>query len=138
MIWLLFGCKVFAPEAPPPKENGGDLSTVQGKYHLSWKVIPDPVVVGELFEVETRVVDADGKEVEGGSVTVDARMPQHGHGMATAPEADPGVCEAEICKHPGGVYRTRGMKFHMMGEWTVTFVIEGPAGTDKAQARYNL
>jgi hypothetical protein len=94
--------------------------------------------MGELFSVSTTLMDAEGKPLEQGSVSVDARMPQHGHGMTTRPVADPGRCEGTVCSHPEGIYRMDGMKFHMQGEWTVVFTVEGPAGPDQAEARYRL
>jgi hypothetical protein len=111
------------------------LPTKNGLYRVSWRPVPDPIVLSELFTVEATVTDAAGVPVEDGVVRIDARMPQHGHGMATKPEDDPGVCDAEgKCRHPGGVYRTRGMKFHMPGDWTVTFDVKGPAGEDRLEA----
>jgi hypothetical protein len=56
--------------------------------------------------------------------------------MQTKPEDDPGTCTTgmpEVCRHPGGHYVTRGMKFHMNGDWLVRFDVTGPAGPDHAE-----
>lgn len=133
-------------DAPPPQEGAAgaadtawsELVTKNKKYRLRWRT-SKPVVTGDLFSVETVLTGADGAPVTGGRVQVDARMPQHGHGMATKPEADPGVCATpDTCTHPEGRYRMDGMKFHMPGEWTVTFEVDGPAGSDRAEAVYRL
>jgi hypothetical protein len=56
-------------------------------------------------------------------------MPEHGHGMATRPETTP---------DPAGGFVTRGMKFHMPGNWVYSFVVEGPAGRDRAEVAVRL
>jgi hypothetical protein len=116
------------------------VTTKQGAYVLDWGPQPDPIVAGELFTVRVSLRDAaTGAPVEDATVQVDARMPQHGHGMATRPEDDRGSCDgAGRCLHPGGVYLTRGMKFHMPGEWTLSFQVDGPRGRDHGDARYAL
>ena len=141
MILLVALLACSGGRATPPKTTGAEepteLVSAKGLYHLRWRAA-GPVVMGELFSVETTLLDAQGQPVEQGSVQVDARMPQHGHGMTTRPVADPGNCTAGICRHPNGIYRMDGMKFHMQGEWTLTFAVDGPAGPDKAEARYAL
>lgn len=141
LVWA-WGCVTEPTVAPPPP---GELTTAGGHYRLVWTPVPKPVPLAELFEVQTKLLDArTGAPVEDGSVHVDARMPQHGHGMATKPEDDPGVCPTGApkgspdCRHPGGVYVTRGMKFHMMGSWTMTFDVTGPAGADRVETEYRL
>lgn len=115
--------------------RAGDTPTVptnSGSYTLEWTTAPAPLPLDQLFEVDTVLRDAKtGAPVEDGTVTVDARMPQHGHGMTTKPEAAPGP-------HPGGHYVMKGMKFHMPGEWTLTFDVTGPAGPDHADVKVTL
>ncbi len=64
--------------------------------------------------------------------------PEGGEAKVTgigATQAAPAVAR---CPHPGGVYVTRGMKFHMPGSWTLTFDIDGPGGTERAEAVLEL
>ncbi|MFZ5478414.1 MAG: FixH family protein [Myxococcota bacterium] len=120
MIALLLACA-----APAPANT-----TAQGLYAIRYATSPDPVPLSTLFEVETFVTDArTGEPVEDAVVRVDARMPQHGHGMATKPEDVAGP-------HPDGRYVTRGMKLHMPGEWTLRFEVDGPAGRDTLEVRH--
>jgi hypothetical protein len=125
------------PPHPPEKPILSPIKTHAGHYQISWTA-PEPIPLSELFTIEAVVVDKEGKPVEQGALVIDARMPQHGHGMATKPEADPGQCANELCIHPGGSYKTSGMKFHMPGEWTITFAVEGPLGPDRAEVIYKL
>jgi hypothetical protein len=120
-----------------------DVSTTRGLYRLRWTPNPAPLPLNALFEVEVQLTDASGAPVDGATVRVDARMPEHGHGMATKPEPDPGACAvgpegAPVCTHPGGRYLTRGMKLHMPGKWVFTFDVTGPAGSDRAEVGFLL
>ncbi|HND30497.1 MAG TPA: hypothetical protein PLA94_10880 [Myxococcota bacterium] len=158
MIWLLLACGGTSPENRVRSEehqNPVEIQTVGGKYRLTWQSLPSPVPMGDLFVVETTLKDKDGKTIENGTVRVDARMPAHGHGMATRPLAALPTCTGaqeeaalrstleagslpEGCSYPGGKYKMEGMKFHMPGEWTLRFDVTGPAGADHAELRYAL
>jgi hypothetical protein len=61
--------------------------------------------------------------VEGATIAVDGGMPQHRHGMPTAPQVTEYLGE--------GRYRVEGLKFSMSGWWELRFDISSPAGTDK-------
>lgn len=129
-----------APDAPWTTTS---LRTQSGKYAVVLALDPPSPAMGELFSVEAVVTDpSSGEPVETATVTLDALMPQHGHGMMTRPVARPGTCPPsgeeppERCPHPGGRYRTDGFKFHMPGAWTVTVAVEGPRGRDTTSVEY--
>lgn len=67
------------------------------------------------------IEDASGVAVEGATIEVEGGMPEHDHGLPTAPRvtADLG----------GGNYRLDGMRFHMRGYWEITVRIRTDAGT---------
>ncbi len=158
MIWWLLACGGSGPENRLRSEEHQqpvEIQTAAGHYRLTWQSWPSPIPMGELFVVETTLLDKEGKALENGTVRVDARMPAHGHGMATrplpalptcsAPQQDPALLAAieagtlpEGCSYPGGKYKMEGMKFHMPGEWTIRFDVTGPAGVDHAELRYAL
>lgn len=130
--------EVAAPvDAAQVDINGGGASVVEtkgGKYKISFATDPSPIPLSRLFAVDSVVTDSAGVPVTEGSLGIDATMPHHGHGMSTRPENMVGSClPSGKCRHEGGKYRTEGMKFHMPGEWTVEFVVDGPAGTDSAR-----
>lgn len=137
-LLALLACGEPAPTAPPawntPKE------TQLHRYLVDVRLEPDPPPMGELFEVVATVKTPEGEPVEDARVALDALMPQHGHGMATDPEDDPGECAADgACKHPKGEYRARGFKFHMGGAWTVTVDVQGgPRGPDSTSFVYEM
>jgi hypothetical protein len=127
-----------APTVATPTD-AAPLVTARKLYRITWRTEPTPPPLSTLFEIEATLTDAAGTPVPDATVRIDARMPQHGHGMATKPEDDPGVCDTSgVCTHADGVYRTRGMKFHMPGEWTLRFDVEGPAGTDHLEVPLRL
>lgn len=142
LLLVLLACGGGAPEVQEPVEEpawGAARVTQQGKYRVAVELEPDPPPLGELFLVRAHVTQADGEPLEDAKVTLDATMPHHGHGMETRPIPDPGECPEEgRCLHPGGVYTSRGFKFHMRGPWTLTVEIEGPRGFDNTSFVYDL
>jgi hypothetical protein len=108
-------------------------------YSITYTTDPSPIVLGQLFTIDAVVTDAhSGEPIQTGTVAINARMPQHGHGMPTKPEDDPGVCGSGACSHPAGHYLTRGMKFHMAGDWMIRFDVTGPGGIDHLEVPYRL
>lgn len=145
LVFLASGCG-SSPEAAPGAAPPGAPAAAEGgpgaswasvrwtqgrKYQVELATTPEPPVLGELFVMHAHLLDRDGLPIEDAKVALDARMPQHDHGMATDPVDEPGVCDTTgACSHPGGVYHTSGFKFHMTGDWTVTVDVTGPLGHD--------
>ena len=139
---LLGGCTgqpQAVPDEEPVRPASYERRTQVGRYSVSVRLMPDPPVLGELFQVQATVWDNRlEKPLETGVVTLDARMPQHDHGMETRPRVRPGVCpEGDTdppsptrCPHPDGVYVADGFKFHMSGDWTLMVGVDGPSGQD--------
>jgi hypothetical protein len=133
--WLL----LLLVACPASEPKGGGRWTQSGRYLLDIRLLPDPPPLGELFQVEVTVRTSEGLPIETAKVKVDARMPQHNHGMETRPRTRPGECSPEgVCRHPGGVYVVDGFKFHMTGTWTVTVEVDGPKGPDSTSVPYDL
>lgn len=81
-----------------------------GVYRFELELRPAAPAVGQFFAVVTTVRDArTGEGVRGAEFSLDARMPQHGHGMMTAPE------HRELGQ---GRYLSEGLKLHMPGRWS--------------------
>ena len=129
-----------APSAAAVDPSAKTLTTQSRTYELSVAFDPPAPEMGALFDVVATVVDRRTKlPLVNGKVTLNARMPQHGHGMETDPAQDAGACDKDrTCPHEGGVYRTKGFKFHMGGEWTVTIEVVGASGTDSTSFVYEL
>jgi hypothetical protein len=141
MWWWIAACGAPSEPAaaPGPPAWGAPKATQGGKYRIGLTTRPDPPPRGELFTVIATFTELDGTPIDDGKVSLDARMPQHNHGMMTDPIDAPGQCDAAgaNCRHAGGVYETAGFKFHMGGEWTVTVDVVGPRGPDSTSFTYS-
>jgi hypothetical protein len=93
-----------------------------GSYQVSYVPELSPIPINQIQTWTLQVTDADGQPVEDAEITVEGGMPQHGHGLPTAPL---------VTEYLGnGQYRVEGMKFHMTGWWTVTFKLVRSGTTD--------
>lgn len=114
----------FAAMMQPP--DGLDLSlrkpTDKGLYVAAVEPGLSPLEVGTMHRWVIRITTPQGTPVDGAAISVDGGMPQHGHGLPTAPKVSAQLGE--------GRYRVEGMKFNMPGWWVVNFAVEGPAGSD--------
>jgi hypothetical protein len=92
-----------------------------GKFTVT--IQPDgPITTNKHFALEVVIEPGAGASAPSG-IVVDADMPSHGHGMNTKPET----------AHEGGSrYRTKGMLFHMEGDWSI--MVEVSAGATKERA----
>lgn len=113
-----------AAERPEPPVLGAaalEGKSARGRYLFTLTPRPERPGVGSLFSVVTEVRDAlTGDVVEDARFTLDATMPEHGHGMMTRP------VHREL---GGGRYLSEGMKLHMHGRWELvaTLALEGYA-----------
>lgn len=72
--------------------------------------------------VRVTVADADGRTIDGATLTIDGGMPEHGHGLPTRPR---------VTGNPGaGVYVIEGVRFNMGGWWEFKLSIATDRGTD--------
>jgi len=92
-----------------------DTSTTQVSENGAYKVsyIPEitPVRINTIHSWTVKITDRKGNPVTGARISVEADMPEHGHGLPTAPEV--------VEELPGGEYIIDGMKFQMPGWWVV-------------------
>ena len=109
----------LAQPAPCAAERGS-LRAQGGGYTVLFRASPEPAV-GRHFALVFSVCGSDGA-VSAQSVSVDARMPSHGHGMNYRPT---------ITAIGAGRYRAEGLMFHMPGEWELTFVVQAAGGPER-------
>ena len=138
--WILAGLVVaalavitfFAMQMmmPPPDDLDLDRTrqSVGGLYVVRIAPEAEPVRQGVLHSWIATVTTAQGEPVEDALLTVDGGMPQHGHGLPTAPRAS---------AHQGeGRYRIDGLRFNMGGWWVLKLAISSAAGDDDVE--FNL
>ena len=95
--------------------------TVESPRHtLAYRTTPAKLAVGKPFTVDLVVCPKDS-QASIISIEVDARMPEHRHGMnykaTVKPQAD-------------GRYRAEGLMFHMPGRWEFMFDIRDAHGVE--------
>lgn len=113
--------------APPPAELdvSRDKPSAGGLYAVAIAPEAEPVQQGALHNWIVTLRRPDGAPVEDASIGVDGGMPQHGHGLPTAPQATPHMGE--------GRYRIEGVRFNMGGWWVLKLAISSPAGDDAVE-----
>lgn len=138
---LLLGGLVIALSGPPAEasraaaacaaalgvEEGPAL--VSPRYLVSYRTRPERIEVGRHFTVELTVCPriADGSRPD--SVRVDARMPEHRHGMNY---------KAAVTAEGDGRYRADGLLFHMPGRWELIFEVRAAGQTDRLTGSVDL
>lgn len=110
--------------APPPE--GLDLARERPTENGLFVVAIEPEAAefrrADLHSWVATVRTPDGAPVEDARVRIDGGMPQHGHGLPTAPQAS---------EHLGdGRYLIEGVRFNMGGWWEFRLDIASAAGTD--------
>lgn len=93
-----------------------------GLYRV--ELMPDaaPIGVGRMHVWTVQLDTASGKPVSEADIGISGGMPQHGHGLPTAPQ---------VTKNLGdGRYQIEGVKFNMGGWWTFKLDVKGTAGSD--------
>lgn len=95
----------------------------QGLFRISYQSELDPVEINSIHNWTLIVETADGAPVEDATIRVDGGMPDHGHGLPTAPEVTENL--------GNGNYRVEGIRYSMPGWWTMTFEITAGGATDR-------
>jgi hypothetical protein len=126
------GCRKVpdATQPPPPATPSAAATwpakrkTDRGNFTVTIQPEGGNIAVNKHFSLGV-TVEPGPEAATPASVSVDADMPSHGHGMNTKPETI----------HEGGQrYRANGMLFHMEGDWSI--VVEISAGATKERAAF--
>ncbi len=127
---LLTGC---GSQDDSAKDDGDALggpssgATDGGSFLVEYETDPSPIPLSEPFTMRTLVTEPNGMWVEDATVVVNAEMPDHGHGMNTAPTT---TYEGD------GVYVTEGMLFHMPGDWQINIDITAKGTVETSVLAY--
>lgn len=86
--------------------------SADGTYLVLWEPAGGSIPDAEPFEVLIGVARADGARLaDGATVSFDAEMPHHGHGMNFTPLVE---------RQPGeGAFIAKGALLHMPGRWVI-------------------
>lgn len=100
-----------------------EWSSNRGLFVLTIQSSLEPIVINTMHSWELSVTTADGDSVSGATFEVTGGMPEHDHGLATAPRVTEELGD--------GRYRLDGMRFHMNGEWELNVTIRANGYTDR-------
>jgi len=97
----------LAGQPSPYLESGG--------IRVSFESRLTPISINRMHSWVVRVQDTDGEPIENAEIIVTGGMPDHDHGLPTAPRV------TRVLEDGG--YLVEGMKFHMSGAWQVTVAV---------------
>jgi len=102
------------------------LESIRGTYQVRYVTDPKVIVLNEPFAIDIWVHRSDGNKLHASfELVVDARMPQHRHGMNRIPKKT---------RLTDGHYRVEGMLFHMPGSWEIYFDLSRAGRSERARA----
>ena len=134
-LLVLLGCGGAAePEGTAPEvTTGAALTATSWRGTFEARVTPHvaEIPLNDPFDVTLVLVDPQTGEAytDYDAVTIDARMPAHGHGM---------LRDVELAPQDDGSLLAEGMQFHMIGHWVVHVDVRRGARTERAQISVNL
>jgi hypothetical protein len=130
VIAAVVGYIMVSMSPPSDLDLAREKATAKGLYTVA--ITPE----NEAFERNTlhswiaTVKAADGSPVEGAEIAIDGGMPQHGHGLPTAPAVTASLGE--------GRYRIEGVRFNMSGWWEFKLKVKAAAGEDDVTFNLSL
>ena len=104
----------------------GDASISSGDLTFTLVSEPSMMPLNALFSLTVNVSDSAGAAVDG-TLTFDATMPDHGHGMNVGPT---------VSSPATGEYLIEGINLHMPGTWKLDFSIDVDGTTTDATVNY--
>lgn len=112
---------------PPPADLdlAREKASASGLYTVAIAPELDPIQQGPLHGWIVTVATPAGEPVTDAQISVGGGMPQHGHGLPTAPQSAGHIGE--------GRYRIEGVRFNMGGWWVLKFAVTSPAGVDEVE-----
>jgi hypothetical protein len=115
-VAVVLAVLLFAPVA---NVSADDWVSNRGIFTVEIESSLEPIEINRIHSWTLRLT-RDGEPVEGAKFRISGGMPEHNHGLPTAPRVTNEV--------DAGRYTLDGMRFHMNGYWEVTIEIEA-AGT---------
>jgi hypothetical protein len=97
-----------------------DRPTDHQVFHIQMASGMKPIPMSRVHQWSVHLTGKDGAPVSGAVLMVDGGMPEHGHGLPTAPRAEPGGAP--------GDYVIKGVKFSMTGWWVLKLDVRAPDG----------
>lgn len=93
-----------------------------GHFRVSYESQLEPIAINRIHSWTLHVSTAEGAPVTNAVLTIEGGMPEHNHGLATAPSIAPAG---------DGEYQLQGLRFHMPGYWELELNITDGNVSDK-------
>lgn len=101
-----------------------------GLFRVSFTSALDPIEINTIHSWVLHVGTAGGEPVDGAVIHITGGMPEHDHGLPTAPQ---------VTRDLGnGDYLVEGLRFHMSGAWEIEFTISVGKARDTATVSLDL
>ena len=124
VVGAVIGVSLFAAGAaaarPKNLNTALDRPTDQGLFRVRIQSQANPIPTSRVHQWTVHVTDAAGAPLTGAELLVDGGMPEHHHGLPTAPRATAGPMP--------GDYVINGMKFSMTGWWELKLAMKATDG----------
>ena len=118
---------------PAPAAGADDQVIVSGAgtYCVAFQPRAERLPLNEPFSMRVRVLDSAARPLSDAQITlsVDAAMPAHRHGMNTLPA---------VTARGDGSFQVDGMLLHMPGDWELYFDVTRRGVTERAQVAVTL
>ncbi len=87
-----------------------------GFFTVTFRSELQPLTINRIHSWILHVEDSNGNPITNAEITVNGGMPEHNHGLPTAPQV--------IATNKDGDYKVEGMRFHMRGYWEIRIQID--------------
>ena len=118
--WLAVVCGTLAAafaQAEPITALGES-----GYFRVTAQSELDPIPINQMHSWVLQVATAAGVPVEDAQISVGGGMPDHDHGLPTAPRVTTNL--------KNGSYLLEGIRFHMNGRWEISIAVVTPERRD--------
>lgn len=105
--------------AAVPQAHASDVAgfvSDAGHFRVTYQSELQPLAINKMHSWILHVTDAEGAAITSATLTLTGGMPEHDHGLPTAPQI------TEILGD--GDYKVEGMRFHMRGKWEIRVFID--------------
>lgn len=131
VVFSVLGCMTMDMGGSGSQGKGAMAAVSEaGLFRASIESEVDPIPVNAIHAWKLHIETSASQPVTDAAITVDGGMPAHGHGLPTEPQVTQNL--------GGGDYLVEGLKFHMQGQWVVTFAISAGDREDSVTFEFGL
>ena len=113
-LLLLAAAALFTPYSIADADES--WASDSGFFTVTFRSELQPLTINRIHSWILHVEDSNGNPITNAEITVNGGMPEHNHGLPTAPQV--------IATNKDGDYKVEGMRFHMRGYWEIRIQID--------------